>query len=395
MRIAHITTIDRSLHSLLFNQLRSLQGAGYEVVGISSPGPVVPVLKAAGIEHVPVRMTRRISPLADLAALAQLVQVLRHGRFNIVHTHTPKPGLLGQLAARMAGVPLVVNTVHGFYFHEHMHPAQRRFYIALERVAARCSDVILFQNREDLALALRERIASPGQAIYLGNGIDLALFDPARFSAADALEARRELGLEDASGVVGFVGRLAGRRKGFTDFLAAAQRVLAERPQTRFLIVGDADRGKPDALGPAAATELGLGAACRFLGRQPNEELPRLYRAMDLLVLPSLFEGLPRAVMEASAMQVPAVVSDVKGNREAVEQGRNGLRVPLGDVEALAGAIVELLVDRERAQRMGREGRRIALERFDERQVFARVQAQYARLLEAKGWSVSRDEERE
>lgn len=385
MKIAHITTIDMSLHFLLLNQLHSIQQDGYNIAGISSPGSCVPILEAAGIRHISVPMTRTFTPLSDLISLRRLYQVIRWEHFTIVHTHTPKPGLLGQLAARLAGVPVVVNTLHGFYFHDHMPSHWRRFYITLEKIAARCSDVILSQNREDIQTAIQEGICPPEKIKYLGNGIDLVEFDPARFSEADILRHKQELGIPDASPVIGFVGRLSAKRKGFLDFLAAGQKIVEQLPQARFLIIGEADHGKPDAVEPAAAANYGLENACLFLGHQPNQELPLLYRMMDVLVLPSLFEGVPRVVMEASAMQVPAVVTNVKGNREAVEHNRNGLLVPLGDVPILAQAIIELLTDHEKALRMGEEGRRLALERFDERLVFAKVKAEYTRLLREKG----------
>ncbi len=388
IRIAHITTIDMSLRYLLLNQLRSIQQSGYDVMTISSPGPHCPALRAARIRHIPVPISRNLNPVADLISLWRLYRVIRRERFTIVHTHTPKPGLLGQLAARLAGVPIVINTLHGFYFHDHISPFWRRFYITMEKIAARCSDVVLSQNREDIQVATLEGICPPERIKYLGNGVDLNTFDPNRFSEPEALSRKQDLGIPIEAPVIGFVGRLAAKRKGFLDFLAAGQRVLAQLPQVRFLIVGEADPGKPDAVEPSAAADYGLAQACVFLGYRPNCELPMLYKVMDVLVLPSLFEGVPRVVMEASAMGVPAVVTDVKGNREAVEHHRNGLLVPLGDVPALAEAILELLTDQDKAQRMGQAGRQMALERFDEQLVFARVKAEYARLLRANGFSV-------
>jgi glycosyltransferase involved in cell wall biosynthesis len=345
----------------------------------------VPAIEAAGIRHIPVSMTRDFTPLADLNSLWHLYRIIRRERFTIVHTHNPKPGLLGQLAARLAGTPIIVNTLHGFYFHEHMRPAGRRFYSTLERVAASCSDVVLSQNHEDMATAVRERICPAHKIKHLGNGIDLSRFDPERIDPEDVASRRRELNISPGAPVVGFVGRLAARRKGFLDFLAAGRTVAQHHPDVRFLIVGDSDRGKPDAVDPAAASDYGIAGQCLFVGQRPNEELPLLYCLMDVLVLPSLFEGIPRAVMEAATMGVPAVVTDVKGNREAVVAGQSGLLVPLGNVPALAGAITELLADRGKARRMGAQARRIALERFDERLVFEKVKAEYARLLRAKG----------
>src|SRR5215213_6573179 len=111
IKVAHITTVDGALCVLLLNQLRSIQQAGYEVAGISSPGSNVPAIEAAGIRHIPIAMTRNFTPLADLVSLGHLCQVMRRERFTIVHTHNPKPGLLGQLAARMTGVPIVANTL--------------------------------------------------------------------------------------------------------------------------------------------------------------------------------------------------------------------------------------------------------------------------------------------
>jgi glycosyltransferase involved in cell wall biosynthesis len=385
LRIAHIATVDTSLESLLLNQLLSLKADGYDVTGISAPGPNAAALESDGIRHLSVPMTRNLTPFADLVSLWRLYRVIRRENFTIVHTHTPKAGLLGQVAARLAGVPVIVNTVHGFYFHEHMHPFARGFYITLEKIAAHCSDLILSQNFEDLETALREGISRPEKAKLLGNGIDLARFNPDHISVAEQSAWRQKLGIAAGTPVVGFVGRLAARRKGFLDFLAAARNIAAHQPDTRFLIVGSADRGKADAVDPSAASEFGIADRCLFLGPRANADLPPLYKIMNVLVLPSLFEGMPRVVMEASAMGVPCVVSNVKGNRETVVHECNGLLVRLGDVCTLTVAVLRILRDRDTAQRMGSEARRMAAERFDEQLVFQRVKAEYRRLLREKG----------
>ncbi|NJO04522.1 MAG: glycosyltransferase family 4 protein [Chloroflexaceae bacterium] len=388
VKVAHITAVDSSLHYLLLNQMKYLQQSGYEVVGISAHGPDVRVLEAAGIRHIPVAISRNITPFADLQTLLLLYRVMRREQFTIVHTHTPKPGLLGQLAARMARVPVVINTLHGFYFHEHMPAAQRHFYITLEKVAAQCSDVILSQNREDIQTALREGICKPALIKHLGNGIELARFDPAHVMPAARQHLRAELGIPTDAPVVGFVGRLAARRKGFLDFLAAGQRILQQVPDVHFVIVGTADRGKPDAVHPDAAHEYGIAERCHFVGWKPNSELPALYALMHVLVLPSLFEGVPRTLIEGATMGVPLVATNVKGNREAIEHGTNGFLVPLGDVPELAAAIVKILQHPQQAAHMGQEGRRLALSRFDERNVFEMVRSEYARLLHTKGLPV-------
>ena len=385
IKVAHITTIDISLRYLLLNQLRSLKQAGYEVIGISSPGKEVQYIEATGIRHKPVKITRSFTPFQDLKTLLGLYRHFCNDRFTIIHTHTPKPGLLGQLAARMVNAPIIVNTLHGFYFHNGMHPAMRRFYIVLEKIAAKCSDVILSQNREDIETAIREGICRPEKIKYLGNGIDVERFNPVNLSPEDILQKRLEIGLTSESLVVGFVGRFV-KEKGLLELFEAAKIVRARIPEVRFLIIGPEDTNKPDSLTPHSVERYGVADICHFTG--VRQDMPELYSLMNVLVLPSHREGFPRAPMEASAMKVPCIITDIRGCRETIEHDRNGLLVPLGNIGALADAIIDLLTDREKARRMGEEGRRIALERFDERFVFEKVKAEYARLLREKGLPV-------
>ena len=381
VKIAHVTTVDVSLRFLLLNQLQSLREAGYEVVGISSPGSQVAHLEAAGIRHIPVPMTRNFTPLADLVSLWRLYRVMRREHFTIVHTHTPKPGLLGQLAARMARVPIVVNTLHGFYFHDQMPAAWRRFYITTEKIAAYCSDVLLSQNSEDIQTAIREGICARQKITFLGNGIDVRRFNRVALNPEDLRRKRQELGLSPDAPVVGFVGRLVAE-KGIVELLHAARIILTRKPEVRFLFVGPADSEKKDALTPETARHFGVAHACIFTGKRAD--MPELYATMDVFALPSHREGFPRAPMEASAMEVPCVLTNIRGCREVIENNRNGLLTPLGDVQALADAILDLLDDPEKARRMGEQGHAMAAEHFDEQLVFEKVKAEYARLLSQK-----------
>jgi glycosyltransferase involved in cell wall biosynthesis len=384
--MAYLTTIDLSLYYLLFNQLRALQQSGYEVIGISSPGPEVSVIEAAGIRHIGVPMTRRANtPFADLSALWRLYSIFRSNLFTIVHTHTPKAGILGRWAAKLAGVPIIVHTSHGLIFHDRLHPLVRYFFITLEKIAAQCSDLIFSVNQEDIETGIRESIWPPQKIKYIGNGIDVERFNPANLLSGEILPKRLELGLRVDTPVVGFVGRLV-KEKGLLDLFKAARIVRERVPGVRFVIVGPEDTEKPDALTPSSATEYGVADICCFTGMR--QDMPELYLLMDVFALPSHREGFPLAPLEASAMKVPCVVTNIRGCREAVEHGKNGLLVPLGDVQALANSIIELLTDKEKARRMGEEGRHMAVQRFDESLVFEKVKAEYTRLLREKGFPV-------
>ncbi|MDX1412680.1 MAG: glycosyltransferase family 4 protein [Candidatus Promineifilaceae bacterium] len=389
VKIAYITTIDMSLHYLLLNQLLDLQKEGFEVFGISTYGEHVPVIESNGIHHITVPISRNFSPLADLLSLLRLYRVLRRERFSLVHTHTPKPGLIGQLAARLAFVPVVFNTIHGYYFHENTPRFQRLFYKSIEKFAARLSSLVFFVNQEDMEIAKSEKICSDDKMKLLGPGgigIDISRLNRESVSSACIEKIRNTLDIQKDTPVVGFVGRLV-QEKGVLELLQAARIVHNSIPEVHFLIIGPIDEEKSDAVSPEMAEQYGVSEFCIFTG--VRHDIPNLMALMNVLVLPSHREGFPVVPMEASAMGIPCVVTDIRGCREAVEHNRNGLLVPLGNVEALAAAIEKLLCDKKLAQRMGSEGRKMAEKRFNEQIVFANVKNEYGRFLEKKGIKAS------
>ena len=390
IKVAHVATVDLSLRFLLLNQLRSLNQEGYSITGVSAAGSHVPVLQEQGIRHIPVTMTRSITPTADLTALWRLYRIMRREQFTIVHCHTPKAELLGQLAARLAGVPIVVDTFRGIYDRAGTGRFRRWLLVALSRLAASCADLVLCQSREAMDAMIRDNVCEPDRIALLGNGIDVRQFDQTQLSSSDLNRARQELNIDPARPVVGFVGRLV-REKGILDLFAAMRLVQAQLPGAQLLVIGPTDTDKPDAVTPASAKEYGIDEGCVFAGLRTD--MPLLYALMDVFVLPSYREGFPRAPMEASSMALPCVVTDIPGCREVVEHGRNGLLVPVGSPLALAGAIAILLTHKDLADRMGQGGRQKAVESFDEEQVFDVVKTAYARLLSSKGialpqWSV-------
>lgn len=374
-RLVHLTTTDVSLALLLGPQLRAFSDAGMEVVGVSAPGPWKEDLATWGVRHEAMRhATRSVSVTSDVFALGELVQLFRRLRPDIVHTHNPKPGVYGRLAARLAGVPAVVNTVHGLYATEEDPRFRRAFVYGIERLVSTCSDVELVQNVEDVATLERLRVPRR-KLVLLGNGLDLDRFRPG--SADGIARAREELGLAENHVAVGMVGRLVWE-KGLRELFRAARRLRHARPEVVFVVVGPTDPAKGDALRPeelVAAVSLGN---VRLMGERKDVE--RLYPAFDLFVLPSHREGFPRSVMEASACGVPVVASDIRGCRQAVVHGKTGLLVPVRDADSLVRAVVELAGDPYRRRAMGQAGRRLAEAEFDVRRVISRTLEVYRRL---------------
>ena len=376
LRVAHIVAQDLTLEILLLNQLERMRDAGFEVAGISAPGPGGDRLRDRGIEFYAIPVTRRFAPLADLRSLFALYRVLRRERFDIIHTHTPKGGLLGQYAALLARVPLRVHTIHGLYFPGFMKPEHRRLFVWLERITLAFCHHNFSQNPEDIPVAIEEKITTPDRLEQIGNGIRLDRFDPSRISGEDRRRVRAELGLSDDHLVIGMIGRLVAE-KGYLEAFAATKRVAERVPKARFLFIGPFE-DKHDAIGPDALDRHGITNVAQLLGYRSDVE--RLYAAMDVYMLPSHREGFPRSVMEAAAMGKPCVVTDVRGCRQTVDHDVTGLVVPARDPEALADALERLLVSPDDRERMGKAGRAKALREFDERRICEAIIAAYRRL---------------
>jgi glycosyltransferase involved in cell wall biosynthesis len=380
--VVHITTTDISLELLLGPQLEAFVRAGFDVVGASAPGPYVDALAERGVCHLALEhATRSYAPLEDGRALVELVGVFRRLRPAIVHTHNPKPGIYGRVAARIAGVPIVVNTQHGLYVLPDDPAPKRAFVYGLERLAATCSQAELVQNPEDL-IVLRRLGVPAAKLALLGNGIDLDRFDPESITALDRGTARVELGaIAPKDVVVGLVGRLV-REKGLPEVFDAARRLRHRVPELRFAVIGPEEPDKSSSLS-RDEWEAACAAGVRFLGSR--DDVVRLYRGMDLFVLASHREGFPRSAMEAAAMGLPIVATDIRGCRQVVAPEVTGLLVSPRDPVALADAIAALAVDPERRLRMGTAGRAKAIREFDQTRCIELTLSTYRRQLTRAG----------
>jgi len=298
----------------------------------------------------------------------------------VLHTHNPKPGLYGRVVGRLARVPVVVNTVHGLYAQPGDRWAKRAAVYSMERVAALCSHAELVQNPDDVETLAR--LGVPRRKLrLLGNGIDLTRFDRATVSADRAQEARAEMGAVGPDDVVvGLVGRLV-REKGYLDVFAAARRLREHVPAVRIAVIGATEAEKGDAL-TATDRAAAEAAGVRFLGGR--SDVVRLYAGMDVHVLASHREGFPRSPMEAAAMGVPVVATDIRGCRETVDDGVTGRLVPVRDPDALAAAISELAGSAELRTRYGNAARAKARREFDDRRCVEITLDTYRTLLEER-----------
>jgi glycosyltransferase involved in cell wall biosynthesis len=332
--------------------------------------------RATGVEFIDLaHLVRAIRPLDDLRAIGELWRLMRREKFQIVHTHTSKGGLLGRIAARLAGVPIVVHTPHGHVFYGYYGRALTRLFIWLERWAAGFTDRIVALTRREVEEYKTLGVAPREKCAVIHSGIDFAPF--ARTEGARE-EIRAELGIPPNGLVIGTVGRLTAI-KGQADLVTAFAQVRERVEGAYLLLIGE---GEEHAALQGLARELGVDDRVLFAGWR--EDVHRVLRGMDIFALPSYNEGMGKALVEGMHARLPAVATSVGGVPELVESGRNGLLVEPGRPDRLADALLELAEDEEKRKTWGAAaGDRAAT--FSVESMIEKIEELYEELLEEKG----------
>ena len=369
LKVCQLCAVDFTLKHFLIALVDGMRAEGWSVTAVCSDGPFVPALRAAGyaIETLPI--ARGLNPLRHAVSLWRLVRLFRRERFDVLHAHTPIAALLGRIAARITGVPMVVYTAHGFYFHDDMGAAPKAIFTWLEWLGGRITDLLFTQSEEDARTAIAKNFLPAARVLAIGNGVDINAFDPARTQTRAAMRAA--WGIPPDAVVIGMIGRMVAE-KGYGEYLDAAKTVVAQGFPVFFLAVGE--RLASD---HAAGIDAQLSAAKAALGERLiltglRGDIPELLAAMDVFTLPSYREGMPRTIIEAMLMAKPVVATNIRGSREEVVAGETGLLVPVRDAAALARAFIALIGNAGLRMRMGQSGRTRALALYDETKVVAR-----------------------
>jgi glycosyltransferase involved in cell wall biosynthesis len=339
-------------------------------ISASGSGPLAEEAGRMGIPYYPVPLGKR----PGLRPIREIAQVLRANRVDLLHTHGGIAGLYGRSAARRAGTPAVVHTLHGIHYLHYRNPLLRRLYVLLERRYSRLTDRLVLVCQSDLRQARRHRLAPEEKMSVILNGADIRPDSRAR----DSARLRSELGWTAGLTVVGTVSRLH-RQKGVVNFLRAAPAIQAAFPELRFAVVGDGPEGKT-----LRREARGLGLEGRFLFLGERKDAASILALFDLFVLPSLWEGLPFVIVEAAALGRPIVATAVDGVPEMLEDGRTGLLVPPGDPAALAEAVIRLLRNGDEARRLGEAARALVPPRFPLRRMIDQTERLYLDVLAAK-----------
>ena len=380
-KVCHVANTDMAVRFLLLGQLKFLKNQSYNVYAVCSSGSLIKDVEKEGIKVKTIDFNRGFNLFAHLIAFFKLFFYFKKKKFDIVHTHNPVPGFLGQLAAKMTGVPIIINTIHGFYFQERDSWLKRNFLISIEKIAAKCSNLIFSQNEEDIKTAIKEKICDSQKIKYLGNGIDVQKFNPKRFSEEFIDKKKRELNLNSNFKIIGIIGRLV-KEKGYLELFEAFKKVLNRFPDIILLVIGPEEPKKKDKIKQNIVKNYGIEGNVLFLGQRTD--IDELYPLFDIFVLPSHREGFPRTIIEAQAVAKPVITTNIRGCREAIENNKTGILISPKNSEELSKAIIYLFENPERAKEMGKSGRRKVEREFDEKNVFDRIEKEYQRLIKEK-----------
>lgn len=401
-KLIRITTVPVSLGKLLKGQMRFMRENGYEVVAVSSPGEMLD--EVADTEEVPVvsiQMSREITPWQDLKALWKAYRLFKKEKPQIVHSHTPKAGIVGMMAAWLAGVPIRLHTVAGLPLME-ATGLKRKLLDFVEKMTYRFATRI-YPNSYGLKDFILDEKLCPENKLHViangsSNGIDTDHFSVSHFSEEEKARLRNELNISAADFVFVFVGRLVGA-KGIYELVSAFSRLSSDLgkttnhqslitnrqspttnhqpPTTKLLLVGPLESDL-DPLLPETLAEIRSNKNIISVGFQ-NDVRP-YFAIADALAFPSYREGFPNVVMQAGAMDLPSIVTDINGCNEIIIENENGVIIPLKDEESLLKAMQFFLDNPEEVKRMAGNSRQLIVDRYEQRVVWNALLEEYRRL---------------
>ena len=374
-KLIRITTVPLSLDKLMEGQLRYMS-SHFDIVAVSSEESYLKrVAEREGVRYHAIRMTRKITPFQDLKAVYQLYHLFRTEKPFIVHTHTPKAGLVGMLAARLAGVPHRLHTVAGLPLLE-SKGIKRLILNFVERLTSFCATKVYPNSNALSQIMIQKRLAPASKLHVIGsgssNGIATTHFSKEHFSPETLIELRQSLGMTFAFVFI-FVGRLVAD-KGIHELVAAFQMLHEKGVPCQLLLVGPLE---PE-LDPLDASTLEVIQTHPHIFTTGYQNDVRPYFALaDALVFPSYREGFPNVVLQAGAMELPAIVSDINGCNEIIEHGFNGLIVPVKSVQPLYEAMHNLVINDTLCQQMKVHARTFVADRYEQHIVWEAILKEY------------------
>lgn len=374
-KILRVTTVPESLKTLLKGQLKFMSNNGFDVIGVSSGGKsLFEVKKNEGIEVFEIEMSRKITPIKDLKSLLNLYKLIKKEKPIIVHSHTPKAGIIAMLAAKIANVPIRLHTIAGLPLME-TKGLKRKLLIFVEKVTYACATKVYPNSNALATFIIQKNIVCQSKVKVLGNGssngIDATYFDSERISEEIRRELKTKLNIQKTDFVFVFVGRLVGD-KGINELIDAFSKI--KNCNVKLLLVGGLEPDL-DPLFEYTINEIQTNSNIISVGFQ-NDVRP-YFAISHCLVFPSYREGFPNVVMQSGAMGLPSIVTNINGCNEIIEEGFNGTIIPVKDAEALHNAMSKMIKHPEWCLTMAKNARNKITSNYNQQLVWQALLTEY------------------
>ncbi len=373
-KLIRITTVPQSLRGLLKGQLKFMSDNGFEVIGVSSPGEALnDVKKNEGVKTVGIEMTRSITPLQDLKALIQLIQLFRKEKPQIVHTHTPKAGLLGMIAARLTGVPHRLHTVAGMpltvatgFKRQLLNQMEKLTYAYATKVYPNSFGLERIILDEKFTSSTKLKVIGKGSS----NGIDTSIFDPNLVEDEVKSKLRNELNINNNDTVLLYVGRIV-KDKGINELVTAFNNIIDD--SVKLILVGGVHKNDP--ISKTSKEIIETNSRIKAVGIKRN--VIDYYAIADVFIFPSYREGFPNVLLEACSMGLPCVVTNINGNNEIIQDGINGLIVEPKDANGLEIAIRNIINSSISSDNIKQHNREIICKNYERKLLWENILNEY------------------
>ncbi|MDM0546286.1 glycosyltransferase family 4 protein [Clostridium perfringens] len=377
-KIIQVCAIDSTMDVLLRRLNSEILKAGYDLKCICSEGDKTEKLSNEGFEMISVNIDRAIKPIGNIKTIVQLYKVFKEEKPDIVHVHTPIAAVLGRIASKLARVPNIVYTAHGFYFHENMSLLTFKICFFIEKYIGRYfTDFIFTQSSEDCLLAQKNKFLKKNRIMAIGNGVDLwNKFNNKVLDREELLKIKSNLGIEKEDIVVTFVGRLV-REKGILELLEGFNSIKDEN--IKLLLIGDTFQGDRDLECKESIEKFKENKNIKFMGKR--DDINKLLSISDIFCLPSYREGMPRSIIEAMAMENAIIATNIRGSREEVLDGETGFLINLNNPKEIEEKIKYLKENKVLLESMKKNGRKRAEELYDEGKVVMKQLDVFKKLL--------------
>jgi len=367
-KILYVSTVDITINAFLIPHIKALQKRGFDVQAACCLDDKAPNVQSAGIVMHDIPFRRNYLSPMNIFALSKLKRLIESEKFDLVHVHTPVAAFIGRLAAKLAGGKKVktLYTAHGLHFNEEGSGLGNSLFLKLEKLASRWTDAMIVINREDYKAAKEYKLAPEEGLFYIkGIGVDTEKYKEF-LTPEQKDDLKKELGCSTGK-IVGMIAEFNPEKR-HIDLLNAVPKILKEYKDTDFLFVGD---------GPLCSklrkniTSRKYEDKVKFLGYR--EDIPELLNIIDIFVLPSVREGLPRSIQEAMAAGKPVAAADVRGSRDLIVNGETGLLVSSHDSDTLAEAVLSLIKDKRLAVQIGKRARDFTVKELDIKKIISKT----------------------